>query len=458
MREREREEREKERERRRLEDEQRREQAKQNREIDNLTKDQRTIFVSQLTKKVTEQNLKEFFGQIGRVNDIIMIRDKHTGQHKGFAYVEMASLEDIPNCLLCNDVVPDFQKFAILVKASEAEKNFLAKKESAEKSVKATDGARDGPDCRLYIGNIHVNIDEATLRQVLEHFGPVDSIILHRDDSGASKGFAFVRYRNFENAQGAMAGLAGLDVMGRPLKVGPVLDNLNQQKQAQLAASVIGSQGGASNSGGPVAAGGIGYNSSTGAGMGAGAGIYGQPSGAPQPPSYQNPYQNSYQPAVGPDTTNWKLDDGRGLVMNAQNRMELMAKLGQAAGITVPTLPQPPQQGYYQQQAPVQQSAPQIGGIPSAYLLVSNMFDLASETEPNWDLDMKEDVVEECSKYGPVQHCHVETRRPGGLVLLQFQSPQAAVNAATALNGRFFAGRTISVTYLDATQYGALCA
>lgn len=98
------------------------------REIEDLTKDQRTIFVSQLVKKVTEKNLENFFNQIGEVRNIIMLRDKITGHHKGFAYVEMADLDSIPNCLLFNNVVPEFQKFPILVKASEAEKNFLFKK------------------------------------------------------------------------------------------------------------------------------------------------------------------------------------------------------------------------------------------------------------------------------------------------------------------------------------------
>ena len=83
------------------------EAEKQKKEIDNLTKDQRTVFVSQLTMKVTEKHLRDFFGQIGKVNDIIMIRDKYTGRHKGFAYVEMAELEKIPTCLMINGVVPD---------------------------------------------------------------------------------------------------------------------------------------------------------------------------------------------------------------------------------------------------------------------------------------------------------------------------------------------------------------
>ena len=57
--------------------------------IDDLTKDQRTILVGQLTMKVNESNLRDFFKQIGHVNSVIMIRDKNTGRHKGIGYVEM---------------------------------------------------------------------------------------------------------------------------------------------------------------------------------------------------------------------------------------------------------------------------------------------------------------------------------------------------------------------------------
>lgn len=49
---------------------------------------------------------------------------------KGFAYVEMKSLESLPLVLQLNDRVPDFQRFPVMVKASEAEKNYLAKQAS----------------------------------------------------------------------------------------------------------------------------------------------------------------------------------------------------------------------------------------------------------------------------------------------------------------------------------------
>lgn len=42
----------------------------------------------------------------------------------------MKSLESLPIVLQLNERVPDFQKFPVMVKASEAEKNYLAKQAS----------------------------------------------------------------------------------------------------------------------------------------------------------------------------------------------------------------------------------------------------------------------------------------------------------------------------------------
>jgi RNA-binding protein 39 len=159
----------------------------------------------------TESDLRNFFSQIGKVNSVIMIRDKHTGRHKGISYVEMGDLEDIPNCLLFNNVVPDFQKFPILVKPSEAEKNFVAKKDPTVAS------SRDGkgmPDTRVYVGNIHVSITEEALKSILEQFGPLESVSLHRDELGNSKGYAFAKFLSFDAAKSAMSNLGGLELAG----------------------------------------------------------------------------------------------------------------------------------------------------------------------------------------------------------------------------------------------------
>lgn len=81
-----------------------------------------------------------------------------------------------------------------------------------------------------------------------------------------------------------MASLAGLELAGRPLKVGPVIDGTTSAANAST------SQGGQAAS------------------------------------------------------ANWKLDDDDGITgmqLNAQSRVSLMAKLGQTAGLVVPAAPIP---------------------------------------------------------------------------------------------------------------------
>jgi len=127
--------------------------------------------------------------------------------------------------------------------------------------------------------------------------------------------------------------------------------------------------------------------------------------------------------------------------MDANSRLSLMAKLGQGAGITVPSLNNP--------------SHP-IAGQPSNCFMLKNMFDPAEETEPDWDLDIKEDVMEESGKFGTIEHCYVEKRKPGGLVFLKFTTIASAVQAANNLNNRFFGKRQVIATFLDPQQYQAM--
>jgi RNA recognition motif-containing protein len=47
------------------------------------------IFVKNLAQTAAEADLNEAFGEYGTVRSSAVIRDKHTGASRGFAYVEM---------------------------------------------------------------------------------------------------------------------------------------------------------------------------------------------------------------------------------------------------------------------------------------------------------------------------------------------------------------------------------
>lgn len=158
-------------------------------------------------------------------------------------------------------------------------------------------------------------------------------------------------------------------------------------------------------------------------------------------------------------TTHASLDtdemDRSGIDLGATGRLQLMFKLAEGAGLAVPqaaanallaTAPQP---------APQQ---PQVHTPPIATqcFLLANMFDPATESNPNWAEDIKDDVIEECNKHGGVLHVFVDTASPSGNVYVKCPSIATAVLAVNALHGRWFAGRIITAAYVPLVNYHTL--
>jgi hypothetical protein len=79
------------------------------------------------------------------------------------------------------------------------------------------------------------------------------------------------------------------------------------------------------------------------------------------------------------------------------------------------------------------------------YLTCSNIgFNLSlsvRETNPTWDVEIRDDVIEECNKHGGVLHVYVDKASPQGNVYVKCPSIATAVAAVNSLHGRWFAGK-----------------
>ena len=76
---------------------------------------------------------------------------------------------------------------------------------------------------RLFVRNVAFQTTESALRERFEAFGPVTEVSIPVDDSGRSKGFAFVLFLVPEHASKALAGVDGTIFQGRLLHVIPAL-------------------------------------------------------------------------------------------------------------------------------------------------------------------------------------------------------------------------------------------
>ncbi len=72
----------------------------------------------------------------------------------------------------------------------------------------------------IYVGNISFDAGEGDLQDAFEAFGAVSQLKLITDrETGRSRGFAFVTMDSAEEANAAIEGLNGTDLMGRDLTV-----------------------------------------------------------------------------------------------------------------------------------------------------------------------------------------------------------------------------------------------
>lgn len=148
--------------------------------------------------------------------------------------------------------------------------------------------------------------------------------------------------------------------------------------------------------------------------------------------------------------------DRSGIDLGATGRLQLMFKLAENAGLEIPQIaanallasaPQPVTQPIVQEVTPP---------IATQCFLLVNMFDPATETQPHWDQEIMDDVIEECNKHGGVLHVYVDTLSSEGKVYVKCPNIATAVLAVNSLHGRWFAGRVITAAYVPLVTYHQL--
>jgi len=146
-------------------------------------------------------------------------------------------------------------------------------------------------------------------------------------------------------------------------------------------------------------------------------------------------------------------DDRAGYDLGATGRLALMAKLAEGTGMKVPDAAAKALNVATQQAQTGGNQGTNMPPIATQCFMLSNMFDPATERDPNWDLEIKEDVVEECNKHGGVQHIYVDKASSQGNVYVKCPTINCAVAAVNALHGRWFAGKVITAAYVPVVNY-----
>jgi len=342
------------------------------RKEENLTqeeRDARTVFIMQLARNVTIQDIQDFFNKVGQVRDVRLISDRNSRRSKGIGYVEFSDPSSVTLAIKLSG--QRLLGVPIMVSPTMAEKNRFAAQQAA--LVK-----QEGP-MKLYVGSLHYNVTESMLQAIFEPFGVIDSVQLQYDpETNTSKGYGFVNFHDADAAKRAMEQMDGFELAGRPMKVNTVSERTND------AMSLLDEE---------------------------------------------------------------RTEKG-GIEMNSQSRASLMQKLAQthSSGMQVPIAPA----------VPAMLQSPLLPMAGSTCLVLSNLFDPRKETEPDWEEDYRNDVLEELTKSGIIVHIAVDKVSPEGNVYVKCLTADVAGKVIQSFNGRWFAGRTIRAVPIPLTNYSTM--
>ncbi|VEL36615.1 unnamed protein product [Protopolystoma xenopodis] len=341
-------------------------------------RDARTVFVWQLSARIRQRDLEDFFSSVGKIRDVRLIMDNKTRRSKGIAYVEFREVESAQLALGLTGTrllgVP------IQIQQSHAEKNRLGNLVNSQVYAASTTYHRPpqpkGP-MKLYVGSLHFNITEEMLKGIFEPFGKLEELKLIKDTTtGRSQGYGFVTYTNSDDAKKALEQLNGFELAGRPMKV-----NYVTEKSDLHSLSLLDNEDA----------------------------------------------------------------DRAGIELGTTGRLALMAKLAEGTGLELP------KSALVQIQAA--QGNPTLGAagavssasatappVCTQCFMLSNMFDPHIATLSTFE-EIRDDVIEECSKFGGVLHMYVDRTSAQGNVYVKCPSIGAATNCVNALHGRYFSGR-----------------
>jgi len=161
------------------------------------------IFVSDIARGVTDQQLKEAFASVGQVVDALVVKNKLTGETKGYGFVKFATPEAVEAAL----ALPELPTF----------------RDAVSNKVQMVRAVRADPKNVLYVGNLPCGLAaEDDVLQTLQEVLTSQEVVkfkLCKTPEGGSKGYGWATFRDHQSAVQAMRLLQMTPVLGIYLTV-----------------------------------------------------------------------------------------------------------------------------------------------------------------------------------------------------------------------------------------------
>ncbi|KAJ3698326.1 hypothetical protein LUZ61_002031 [Rhynchospora tenuis] len=178
------------------------------------TEMKRRLYVGNIPRDVTNDQLAKIFGEHGSVEKAEVMYDKYSGRSRRFGFVTMSTFEAVNTAIeKLNDTEIGGRKIKVNVTEKPLEPVNLSLAQAEDS------GFVDSP-YKVYVGNLAKTVTSEVLKKFFSEKGKVLGAKVSRaPGSSKSSGFAFVTFSSEEEVQAAISSFNNAELEGQKIRV-----------------------------------------------------------------------------------------------------------------------------------------------------------------------------------------------------------------------------------------------
>ncbi|KAL7135844.1 hypothetical protein ABFS83_11G124800 [Erythranthe nasuta] len=159
------------------------------------------IFIGGLARETTSAQFVKHFGKYGEITDSVIMKDRNTGQPRGFGFVTYADA-------------------AVVDRVIEDTHTFHGKQVEIKRTIPRGGGSKDFKTKKIFVGGLPTTVDEDEFRGFFSNYGEVVEQQIMRDHStGRSRGFGFVTFESDRSVDDLLANGNRIDFHGAQVEI-----------------------------------------------------------------------------------------------------------------------------------------------------------------------------------------------------------------------------------------------